>query len=376
VTLSTSGTGTVIQGNYIGTNAAGAAAVPNNIGVNVNASNVTIGGTAPNAGNLISGNRYANGGAGISSDVFSINNVLLSSGSSMTAQGNLIGTDAAGTGAIFNNTGIVLNAPSAHIGGTTTAARNIISGNSGQGIFIGTSFTGLASGANAVIEGNHIGLNPTGTAKLSNTGAGIAINALGITVGPGNVIAGNGVTPTNSSGVVVQPTGTASIFGNFIGTNASGAPRRQSQRCRAQFGEHSRGSAARNIISVWRKRHRVNANNGQDRIREPDPAELHRSGAGRRYPIGQQRRNQLQPGQRRQHRQLRRRQRDLGQHRQRHQHQHRRGGHDHRQRHRSQRGRRRGQAKHHQRDFDHRFLEQCHWRDDCADAERDRRQRH
>jgi hypothetical protein len=224
VTLSDSGAGTVIQGNYIGTNAAGAAAVPNNIGVQVNASNVTIGGTAANAGNLISGNRFASGGAGIASDVFSINGVLLSSGSSMTVQGNFIGTNVAGTGAIFNNVGVVLNAPSAHVGGPTAAARNVISGNSGQGIFIGTSNTGLASGANAVIEGNHIGVDSNGTAKLSNTGAGIAINALGIAVGPNNVIAGNGVTPTNSIGVVVQPTGTASIFGNFIGTNASGAP--------------------------------------------------------------------------------------------------------------------------------------------------------
>ena len=47
-----------VQGNYIGTNSSGLAAVPNSsVGVAItNASNNTIGGTAPGAGNLISGN--------------------------------------------------------------------------------------------------------------------------------------------------------------------------------------------------------------------------------------------------------------------------------------------------------------------------------
>src|SRR6185437_13182383 len=48
----------IVEGNYIGTNAAGNAAVPNALwGVELdNSPSNTVGGTAPGAGNVISGN--------------------------------------------------------------------------------------------------------------------------------------------------------------------------------------------------------------------------------------------------------------------------------------------------------------------------------
>src|SRR5205807_3265387 len=49
-------TGNSVQGNYIGTNASGSAALANATGVHVDVGPNTIGGTAPGAGNLISGN--------------------------------------------------------------------------------------------------------------------------------------------------------------------------------------------------------------------------------------------------------------------------------------------------------------------------------
>jgi len=58
------------------------------------------------------------------------------------------------------------------IGGTNSAARNVISGNNGPGISIGS----LA----ATIQGNFIGLNAAGSAALGNTANGI-INSGGIT---------------------------------------------------------------------------------------------------------------------------------------------------------------------------------------------------
>ena len=81
--------GNVIAGNFIGTNATGTAALPNGsqgvgaVIVGGTASNNTIGGTTPDARNLVSGNV----GEGI----------FIQLGTGNTVQGNLIGTDVTGT---------------------------------------------------------------------------------------------------------------------------------------------------------------------------------------------------------------------------------------------------------------------------------------
>src|SRR5437763_7447727 len=96
-----------------------------------NASSNTIGGTTAGAGNVISGN--SNNGIFLL-NTGNVNNNLI--------QGNLIGTNAAGTAALPNgNAGIVLGGSlgaltNNTIGGTTAAARNVISGNTGVGIAI------------------------------------------------------------------------------------------------------------------------------------------------------------------------------------------------------------------------------------------------
>ena len=54
--FSSGAAGNVVLGNRIGTNAAGTAAIPNGVGVSVQIGNNTIGGAAAGAGNLISGN--------------------------------------------------------------------------------------------------------------------------------------------------------------------------------------------------------------------------------------------------------------------------------------------------------------------------------
>ena len=80
-------------------------------------------------------------------------------------------------------------------------ARNIISGNSLDGIAFLDSGT-----ASNLVQGNYIGLNAAGTAKLPNNGAGVAIvaGAKNNTVGSGssgggrNVISGNNVPKASS----------------------------------------------------------------------------------------------------------------------------------------------------------------------------------
>jgi hypothetical protein len=205
-----SGQGNTIQGNYIGLNAAGTEAVPNTfrgIEFDAGASSNTVGGTSPGAGNVISGNANGIGMFGSTGNL---------------VQGNLIGLNPAGTAALPNNfVGVLLlDSPSNTIGGTTVAARNIISGNRAQGVLIADPG---ASGN--IVEGNYVGLNAAGTATLGNGGDGILIlngpsnNVVGGTApGAGNVISGNqygmSITGAGTTGNVVQ--------GNFMGTNPAG----------------------------------------------------------------------------------------------------------------------------------------------------------
>src|SRR5215207_7185529 len=126
------GTENKIQGDYIGTNAAGDTRLGNNQGVALsNAPNNTIGGTTAGARNIISGN----GAWGIRiSDAESTGNKV---------QGNYIGTDVTGRvtdpdgipnngdelGNLFNGVSIQTGSSNNTIGGTTPAAGNVISGN-------------------------------------------------------------------------------------------------------------------------------------------------------------------------------------------------------------------------------------------------------
>ena len=98
-------------------------------------------------------------------------------------QGNYIGTDPTGTLPRSNSAGIVVsNSSDNMIGGATAAARNVISGNSSDGISV------LGSGNQ--IKGNFIGTNATGTAALGNGSDGIEIFNAGDTTSTANVIGG------------------------------------------------------------------------------------------------------------------------------------------------------------------------------------------
>ncbi|MEQ1828089.1 MAG: cadherin domain-containing protein, partial [Pirellula sp.] len=179
-----SGNGNTIAGNYIGTNSAGTAASANSYGIFVNSGSNTIGGLSTNDRNVISGN--TNDGIYI----------VGSSATNNLVQGNYIGINAAGTAAIANLNGIQLGDGSIGntIGGTTTAARNVISGNTQYGVYLTGSNT-----YNNLIQGNYIGTNAAGSAGIGNGYQGIAIvtNSANNTIGgttatSGNLIAFNG----------------------------------------------------------------------------------------------------------------------------------------------------------------------------------------
>ena len=210
--ISDSGTGNVVEGNYIGLDITGTVAVSNLLhGVDLgtdqklSVSNVTIGGTAAGSRNVIAGNLG--------------NGVWISASANNVVEGNFIGTDVTGAAApsINQADGVMLvNGSSGNtIGGATSSARNILSGNLANGVeFVQTSQTAAAPGANAVM-GNYIGTDVTGSLVLAN-------GSDGIYVGGGTAqISGNVLSNNNFEGVELAAGGNT-LTGNLIGTDASG----------------------------------------------------------------------------------------------------------------------------------------------------------
>jgi uncharacterized repeat protein (TIGR01451 family) len=185
--------GNVIEGNFIGTDPTGTIARANNrFGVSLfflPSANNTIGGTSPAARNVISGN----GQGVVIGSAGSTNNIV---------RGNYIGTTASGAAALPNNVrGIFIGdgATNNVIGGTTVADRNVISGNSGTGVFInGTGIT------NNDVIGNYIGLNAAGTAALGNFGHGVDVGGGSAT---GNTILSNLIFANQALGINLDNNG-------------------------------------------------------------------------------------------------------------------------------------------------------------------------
>lgn len=280
VLIEMAGAGNKVLGNYIGLAADGSTAVANQQdGVAVRgAPKTTIGGTDPQAENLIAGNgRYgvrvaaltgffnvpvsgtkvignsigldasgdakANDGGGVmitegaqgttvggpspgARNVISGNGefgvALSGSGvSSNKVQGNRIGTDADGTAARRNQVGVVLadGAANNQIGGSRSNFGNLISGNAEPGIRI----SGAGTDENT-ISGNLIGTDADGSTALANGGAGIQVDGGGLnniggrSSGSRNIISGNG-----AAGVYISEGTALQILGNYIGLNAAGS---------------------------------------------------------------------------------------------------------------------------------------------------------
>ena len=95
--------------------------------------------------------------------------------------GNLIGSDKSGLNPLPNaQEGVLIDSANGNtIGGTTAAARNLISANN-----TGVLITGSSASSN-VVQGNYIGTDITGTAPLANETDGVVINmdASGNTIG-------------------------------------------------------------------------------------------------------------------------------------------------------------------------------------------------
>jgi len=201
---------------------------------------VSIDGTSGGATRVVlhgPGTHAANGLAIASGGIYSsvrgliVNNFIagITLQTDATVAGNYFGTDETGTVAVPNGVGVYLTGSltqntvigglnNGGVGGTCTGDCNLISGNS----------TGIAfeQSTVALIEGNFIGTDVTGSYAVGNTDAGILLRdgtkgvAIGAAMsGAGNLISGNlrgieifdGVAPA-----------TTTIRGNRVGTNTSG----------------------------------------------------------------------------------------------------------------------------------------------------------
>ena len=199
--------GTVAQGNYFNTNAAGTKALTAAgfaVTVGATSDGALIGGTSAGAGNVFGAWRSAainmSGGSADSP----VTNV--------SVKGNLIGTNAAGTAKLNGGlAGLALG----RVDGVTVTG-NVISGAQNDGILM----TGELSGV--VIQGNKIGTDITGKKEIPNGECGIRIRAGstegligGTSAGEGNVIAFNA-----TQGVNIEPGNTGwQILGNSIFSN-------------------------------------------------------------------------------------------------------------------------------------------------------------
>ncbi|MBN1438792.1 MAG: CSLREA domain-containing protein [Anaerolineales bacterium] len=192
-----------IQGNYIGTDIGGTAALGNaENGIQVAGNNNTIGGKLNLTGNVIAAN---------------LENGVTLDGVGNAVQGNRIGVDAAGTAALGNGqNGVVANANLSLVGGTSAGNGNIISANRGDGVRV-------TSGA-VLVQGNCIGTDINGMMDLGNQANGVFVLAAGsIQIGGSDLGARNLISGNQLVGVKIEDgSDDVSLYGNFIGTDATG----------------------------------------------------------------------------------------------------------------------------------------------------------
>jgi hypothetical protein len=171
------GSGHLISGNLLGMDSEGNVGTLQNSAVALSGPGCSIGGTQPQERNIIVGSQY-------------LWAVSLGPGPGSRFQGNFLGVGPDGRTAFPNlQAGILAYSAGGLIGGSVSGAGNLISGNIGVGIFLGSDMT---------VEGNIIGTDLSGTILLPNDRGiyceGCSRNQIGGPLpGQGNQIVGNGL---------------------------------------------------------------------------------------------------------------------------------------------------------------------------------------
>jgi len=205
-------TGTLIQGNYIGIDEFEGIALPNLAGITIGERDNVVGGTSPEAMNIVVHNRGT--GIRISGEGGGPPNLVI---------GNRIGTDSGGVNNCGNGgSGVLLWDTNTNVGGDGDQEKNVICWNGRNGVTLDYSST-----TGNIVKGNNIGTDPSGTSGQPNAENGIEFlrGAHHNTIEK-NLISGNG---ENGVRIYMDP-GDAKkrnshdnqLIGNLIGVNAAG----------------------------------------------------------------------------------------------------------------------------------------------------------
>ncbi|MEP7379337.1 MAG: hypothetical protein ABI725_07220 [Chloroflexota bacterium] len=136
-----------------------------------------------------------------------------------TIEGNFIGTGKAGKQANPNGIGLIVGGGTWTIGGHSVPSRNLISGNTGDGLQL--------TDCTCTVQGNYIGTSIVGINALGNGGDGIDVESPYTTMiggpvfGTPNVIAANGGNGVNVDTTARHDGAVLSILGNKIGVGSS-----------------------------------------------------------------------------------------------------------------------------------------------------------
>ncbi|MFL6210211.1 MAG: right-handed parallel beta-helix repeat-containing protein [Pyrinomonadaceae bacterium] len=188
-------TGVKVEGNRIGTDANGTVAMPTAVhGVIIENS----------AAASVSYNQIANSGA--------VGLVLVGAPDS-SAYGNTIGTDATGTVAMGSGgDGIyVQNSTNVTIGTPHPNDRNLVANNGHFGVYVLGGSTGIK------VQGNRIGTDVSGTARMPSAVHGVVIENTGGALVTDNLIANSGAV-----GLVLVGASDAVAYSNLIGLSSDG----------------------------------------------------------------------------------------------------------------------------------------------------------
>ncbi len=244
----------IIKGNYVGLNRTGDGAVRNFDGISIEGTSKynLIGGYTSAERNYVSGN-----------DAYGI--PVFGTGCSYNIiVGNYVGTDITGTDSIPNTYGVLFDDGASYnrLGGQHAGAGNLLSGNSGYGVFLYNPGT-----QKDTVIGNLIGTDVSGTLPLANS-IGIVID------GPSykHYIDSNVVSANRQNGIIIHLSGSDSnmVVRNKIGTDITGTQALGNVFDGIRIGE----GPQHNIIGKPGKGNII-ANNGGNGITVMTPAELY-----------------------------------------------------------------------------------------------------
>lgn len=242
----------VVVGNYVGMAADGVTKLPNaDTGIEISGSS-----TGNRIGGLSAGERnLATGNDGIGLQLLGVANAdgSCDAPASNVIQGNWIGVDANGArpGTFGNGgEGVAFQVCSRDnlLGGTSAGARNVVSGNRDDGVKI-EGLGGPSGGTcNNRVQGNYIGMDPTGSFAVANrvTGVKVQNGACNTQIGGSEPGAGNVISGNLSDAIYIRRATTVDtvIEGNVIGL----APDRSRAIGNGDTGVHIWSGSKRTVV--------------------------------------------------------------------------------------------------------------------------------